>query len=104
MELQTVSVVAESVLQPGHIYEVFIPFVATMMGKRSGLSGFAYPDMKPPGGLKMAALSRFQPYHAREAFPCFDEPSFRSIFEVRIARMEKYLTFSNSRIKETLPW
>ena len=104
VELQTVTIITESALMPGQTYEISIPFVATMVGKRSGLYGFAYPEMKPPGGLKMAAVSRFQPYHAREAFPCLDEPSFRSIFEIRIARMEKYQTFSNGRIKDTVPW
>jgi len=45
------------------------------------------------------AATQFQATSARKAFPCFDEPSFRSVFEVTITHeSDKNLTISNMPI------
>ncbi len=42
------------------------------------------------------ATSKFQPTDARGAFPCFDEPSFKSTFTTTLVRpSEKYIALSN---------
>jgi aminopeptidase N len=42
------------------------------------------------------ATSKFQPTYARRAFPCFDEPSFKSTFSVTLVRpSERYIALSN---------
>ncbi|CAH0605716.1 unnamed protein product [Chrysodeixis includens] len=48
------------------------------------------------------ATTQFQPYHARKAFPCFDEPQFKSRFTISITR-DNDLTpsFSNMDIART---
>jgi aminopeptidase N len=40
---------------------------------------------------------------ARRAFPCFDEPDMKAVFEVRIGRHEKYHSLSNVDIISTVP-
>lgn len=42
------------------------------------------------------ASTQFQQTHARRAFPCLDEPGFRSTFEVKINRPASYKSFSNT--------
>ena len=42
------------------------------------------------------ATSKFQPTDARSAFPCFDEPSFKSTFSTTLVRpSEGYVALSN---------
>lgn len=40
--------------------------------------------------------------HAREVFPCFDEPSFKAIFNLKIIRERKYSTLSNAALESTV--
>jgi hypothetical protein len=42
------------------------------------------------------ATSKFQPTYARQAYPCFDEPGFKSTFKVRLVRpRDGYIALSN---------
>ena len=49
------------------------------------------------------AATQFQATSARKAFPCFDEPSFRSVFEVTVtSAADMNLTISNMRTHRTV--
>ncbi|CAH2105879.1 unnamed protein product [Euphydryas editha] len=48
------------------------------------------------------ATTQFQPYHARKAFPCFDEPQFKCPFVISITRDTSLSpSFSNMAINST---
>ncbi|KAL6254850.1 hypothetical protein P5V15_014189 [Pogonomyrmex californicus] len=47
------------------------------------------------GQIKWLAASKFQKIYARQAFPCFDEPSFKAKFTLHVARDENYISLSN---------
>ena len=50
------------------------------------------------------ATSKFQPTYARRAFPCFDEPSFKSTFSVTLVRpSERYIALSNMPVDNEFP-
>ena len=51
------------------------------------------------------ASSKFQPTYARRAFPCFDEPSFKSTFKTTLVRPNEgnYIALSNMPEIETKP-
>ena len=40
-------------------------------------------------------MSHFEPAHAREVFPCFDEPSFKASFTISITHDPQYYALSN---------
>lgn len=51
---------------------------------------------------RFLALTDFQPIGARKAFPCFDEPSFKSKFIISIVRGKEYISVSNEQLVSTV--
>ncbi|XP_076675141.1 uncharacterized protein LOC143372620 isoform X2 [Andrena cerasifolii] len=51
--------------------------------------------------IRWLASTQFQTKHARHAFPCFDEPSFKATFIVRISRKKEYACLSNMPLNRT---
>ena len=51
--------------------------------------------------FRKIATSKFQPTYARRAFPCFDEPSFKSTFKTTLIRPSDggYIALSNMPIE-----
>lgn len=49
------------------------------------------------------ALTHFEPTSARMAFPCFDEPSFKANFSVRIRRTSEHISLSNMPVVSVAP-
>nr|XP_042907730.1 uncharacterized protein LOC107439767 isoform X3 [Parasteatoda tepidariorum] len=49
------------------------------------------------------ATSKFQPTYARRAFPCFDEPSFKTTFSVSLMHSPNYIALSNMPVQATKP-
>ncbi|XP_065223349.1 aminopeptidase N-like [Planococcus citri] len=47
--------------------------------------------------------TQFEPNHAREAFPCFDEPRFRAPFTIYLARTTTQIAVSNMPWESQLP-
>ena len=49
------------------------------------------------------AATRFKPTFARKAFPCFDEPSFKSTFNLSLVKRSKtYIALSNMDVEQRI--
>ncbi|XP_044761271.1 glutamyl aminopeptidase isoform X3 [Coccinella septempunctata] len=72
-----------------------IEFEGTMKNKLVGLYKSTYKGKK---GLRTIATSKFEPTYAREAFPCFDEPSMKATFTVHLWKPNDpdYIALSNN--------
>lgn len=49
----------------------------------------------PSGEQKYAAVTQFEAIDARRAFPCWDEPSCKATFDVRMVAEEHKTVISN---------
>ena len=67
-----------------------------------GITGFYKSVYTNRLGDKVSiATSKFQPTYARKAFPCFDEPSFKSTFTTVLVRPSQgYIALSNMPVAE----
>ena len=55
------------------------------------------PDNDNHSSPRSIATSKFEPTYARRAFPCFDEPNFKSTFSISLVRPkgDSYVAYSN---------
>ncbi|XP_075168089.1 membrane alanyl aminopeptidase [Haematobia irritans] len=77
-------------------YVLHFVYSGTMDDDMHGFYRSSYTDNK--NNTKWLGSTQFQTNHARRAFPSFDEPRFKAIFEVSIKRHRSMKTTSNTRI------
>lgn len=75
-------------------YSLFLQFSGSLT---KGITGFYKSTYLNAEGKRIPiATSKFQPTYARRAFPCFDEPSFKSTFSLSLVRpSQDYIALSN---------
>uniref|UniRef100_A0A667Y5T1 Endoplasmic reticulum aminopeptidase 2 n=1 Tax=Myripristis murdjan TaxID=586833 RepID=A0A667Y5T1_9TELE len=84
------------VLSRGHKYFLYIEFGAEL---GDGFYGFYKSTYRmSTGETRTLASTHFEPTSARMAFPCFDEPSFKANYSVRIRRSPEHISLSNMPI------
>jgi puromycin-sensitive aminopeptidase len=82
-------------------WQLQISFSGTLNDKLHGFYRSTYKNSK--GVEKVLASTQFESTDARRAFPCWDEPAFKSIFQVTLVVDEALTAVSNARaIRETL--
>ncbi|KYN14240.1 Aminopeptidase N [Trachymyrmex cornetzi] len=70
-----------------------IEFNGTLNDEMTGFYRSSYVDST--GVQHWLATTHFEPTYARQAFPCFDEPAFKSNFSINIQRLNNYISLSN---------
>ncbi len=87
-------------LNPGPV-ELQISFSGILNDK---LHGFYRSTYKGPNGReKTLASTQFESTDARRAFPCWDEPQFKAVFQVTLVVDRDLTAISNARVlRETL--
>lgn len=91
-------VIPQSQAGPGN-YSLTLVFSGSLS---NGITGFYKSLYRNAQGENVPiATSKFQPTDARKAFPCFDEPSFKSRFSVTLVRpSEGYIALSNMPVEQ----
>ncbi|CAD1478906.1 unnamed protein product, partial [Heterotrigona itama] len=77
-------------------YYLKMNFSGRLKGKINGFYLSTYVDENK--SIRKLAVSQFEPFYARTAFPCFDEPSFKSIFLIRLVYSKKFFYHARSNM------
>ncbi|XP_034398276.1 endoplasmic reticulum aminopeptidase 2 isoform X2 [Cyclopterus lumpus] len=97
---EQIGIFSPRVLSSGQKYFLHIEFGAELAEGFDGFYRSAYRTST--GKTRTLASTHFEPTSARMAFPCFDEPSFKANFSVRIRRSPEYISLSNMPVVKTL--
>ncbi|KAL5242092.1 hypothetical protein ACI65C_009502 [Semiaphis heraclei] len=92
IQLKTPGLIAD------RVYEVKIAYSGELRNDMSGFYKSWYKDEK--NDTKWLAITQFEPTYARSAFPCYDEPAFKTPFTIFITRLENQISLSNMPITE----
>nr|CAD7568776.1 unnamed protein product [Timema californicum] len=84
----------------GNNYTIDIPFSGVLSNTLSGFYRSSYTDIAN-GQNRWIAATHFRTTHAREAFPCMDEPVMKASFEISVGRRVNMTSISNMPIKRT---
>nr|XP_018915027.1 PREDICTED: aminopeptidase N-like [Bemisia tabaci] len=87
-------------LKAGQVYELSISFMNGIQETPRGLFRIKYSDHLT-GQDKWMLATRFDPIYARLAVPCFDEPKFKSTFQLKVLRMKNARAISNTKVNST---
>ena len=97
-ELEQVVFRAPSALPPGPC-TVSCRFSGTLNDKLRGFYRSTYTT--PDGDVQTIATTQFESVDARRAFPCWDEPDRKAVFEITLVVDPDAEAFSNSPVAET---
>ncbi|XP_076628645.1 glutamyl aminopeptidase [Colletes latitarsis] len=98
---EMVTVTAENELHSGLYHLTFEFSGALQPDKIVGLYSSRYKD--EANNTRYIATSKFEPTYARRAFPCFDEPSFKAEYTVKLVHPtgDCYSALSNMNVEST---
>lgn len=95
-EFDTLHLVNESALATGKV-EVVVEFTGVITDAMHGM----YPCyFEHEGKKKKLIATQFESHHAREVFPCVDEPAAKATFDVELVTSEGETVLSNMPIKK----
>ncbi|XP_078053575.1 aminopeptidase N [Augochlora pura] len=86
-------------LKPNFTYDITIWFEGDLNDRRRGFYKSSY---QMGNETRWIATTHFQPTGARLAFPCWDEPEYKAIFEISIKHLPNYTAvLSNMPVLKT---
>ncbi|XP_028312600.1 endoplasmic reticulum aminopeptidase 2 [Gouania willdenowi] len=97
---EQIGIFSPRVLSSGQKYFLYIEFAAELADGFYGFYRSSYTSST--GETRTLASTHFEPTSARMAFPCFDEPSFKASFSVRLRRSPEFISLSNMPVMETV--
>merc|ERR1719323_477458 len=80
-------------MTPGKQFSVRLKFEYKLAETLEGFYLSTYKDKT--GKTRRIATTHFEPTHARQAFPCFDEPQLKAEFVVTITHEKEHEVFFN---------
>ncbi|XP_065352030.1 aminopeptidase Ey-like [Cloeon dipterum] len=88
-------------LKSGSKYVIEIPFEGNLTTSLKGYYRTSYQD-KATGDKKWVATTQFVSVDARRAFPCFDEPAMKAVFQVNMIRRKGFTSISNMPLAKSV--
>lgn len=84
----------EKKFEPGNNYLLLMNYTGIINHKSKGISASLNSN-----GTSNTIYTHFEQSMAKRAFPCFDEPSIKAIFQVTIVRNSNMTSVSNTQLK-----
>lgn len=88
-------------LQPNLVYLLEIAYRGELLRGSSGFYLSTYTDAS--GNTKYLGATQFESNGARTAFPCFDEPGYRTKFGISITHDTAVFALSNMPVNSSVP-
>ncbi|KAG5261751.1 hypothetical protein AALO_G00287940 [Alosa alosa] len=89
---EQIAVVSDDLISRG-VHVLSIEFSANLSESFHGFYKGSYKTKD--GETRVMASTQFEPTHARQAFPCFDEPAFKANFTICVRREPRHIVVSN---------
>ncbi|GMS80111.1 hypothetical protein PENTCL1PPCAC_2286, partial [Pristionchus entomophagus] len=99
-ELEKLTVYTDE-LEVGDTVYLKINYTARILEILGGLYVSSYKDGE--GNTKLLAMTQMEPTDARRMVPCFDEPSFKATWDVRVEHPSSTIALSNGMETESIP-
>ncbi|XP_050580172.1 putative aminopeptidase-2 isoform X1 [Bombus affinis] len=99
-ETEKYEIKLSKVLSAGTNITINFDYVSALRDDMIGFYKSSYVDSN--GKIRWLASTQFQTTHARHAFPCFDEPSFKATYIIRILRPAEYSCLSNMPLNRSI--
>ena len=94
-ELRNLGLVAFDAIHKAQFHDdIEIAFTGTLNDKLRGWYRSTYRDAQ--GNEQVIATSQMQSTDCRRAFPCFDEPDFKAVFDITLVVQPQFLAVSNA--------
>uniref|UniRef100_A0A4W3KBD6 Leucyl/cystinyl aminopeptidase n=2 Tax=Callorhinchus milii TaxID=7868 RepID=A0A4W3KBD6_CALMI len=87
-------------LLKGQKYNLNLNYAANLSNTYYGFYNSSYKDKDQ--NKRLLAATQFEPFAARTAFPCFDEPAFKATFRIKIIREQSQVALSNMQKNATV--
>mgnify|MGYP003345648312 CR=1 FL=1 len=97
---ETERLVIDADVTPGDV-SITITFTGVLNDKLRGWYRSTYRDAQ--GNEQVIATSQMQSTDCRRAFPCFDEPDFKAVFDITLVVQPHFLAVSNAPEVERTP-
>ncbi|KAL5020570.1 hypothetical protein ScPMuIL_003462 [Solemya velum] len=91
--MQTLTVNLSTTTVVGYTYYIQMSFRGEL---KNGAIGFVVRSTTHNNKTEYTSLTHFEPYSARRAFPCFDEPDMKAFFHMSLVRDPDIISLSNS--------
>jgi aminopeptidase N len=97
-DAQTITLTAAREIGVG-THQIEIAFSGKMTANGYGLYFSRYKDAS--GADRRMLATQLEPIGAREMLPCFDEPAFRTVWDIAVTTDEKYMALSNMPVAKS---
>ncbi|KAE9538122.1 hypothetical protein AGLY_006094 [Aphis glycines] len=88
----------ERSILPSRLYKFTVAFSGILRDDYTGFHKYFYDS---GNYSRWIALTQFKPIYARRAFPCYDEPKFKTPYTISIARLNHHSALSNMPLKNS---